>query len=191
MPTEQAIPLLIIAFAVILYLTCKHYFGTPKAVKKWDEDVESYRSILRKLPKYLVEDFFHAIYNTGMSMGLPSKDLPDELTKAVSAATKVREAKDFGRLSKEKAANVSDAINQFEMEMEELIPIGRKALNQASNSGGLGFGLITNSAADAALYQAMDYHDKVKHYKKMNYTVNQMVDKEVAILMNAIVDAIK
>ncbi len=186
MPIEVGIPLLIVCGALMVYAMIKISFGKPKATVKWEADVEKYKSIIEQLPEQLVVKLFYAIYNTGMSMGLPSRDLPDELTKVVGAATSVRNAKSFGSISNGQDTNINSLINQFENQMETLIPVGKKALNQSIDGGGLGFGLITNNAADAALYQAMDYHDRVKQYKRMNYTVNQMVDKEVVVLMDSI-----
>lgn len=171
---------------LMIYFTIIKPNADKKAVNKWDEDVAEYKRIIERMTSNNVNHFFSTIRNTGLSMGIDYKDLPDELTKAVSAATQVIQNKTFGRLTSHKENEIDELINAFSSEMTTLIPAARGALNQSINEGGLGFGLITNSAADAALYQAMNYHDKIKHYKKMNYTVNQMIDKEVAVLMNGI-----
>lgn len=159
---------------------------TNNHVSKWETDVENYTSLFKQLPEPTVRRLQKAFYNTGMGLGVQPADLPDELTKVVGATTKVIENRQFGSLDNEKNKTINSLINKFENSMVTLVPASKKAMNNAIDNGGLGFGLITNSAANAALYQAMDYRATKKQYAKMNHTVNQLIDRDVLELINGI-----
>lgn len=158
--------------------------------RKWNNDVNSYKNTIRKLPSYELNKLHTAIYNTGMSLGVPSAEMPDELTKVVIATTAIKKESTHGKLTSSQCESVNQLIEEFKKQMKFLMPALTKALENSSKEDGLGFGIITNSAVDMALYSALDQNEKNKKQKRMSISVNQNIDKEVIKLMNGIKDVL-
>ena len=154
--------------------------------KKWERDKEKYRAIIGKLPSDLVHKLHDMLYKAGLSMGLPSSNLPDELCKAGLAAQAIIENDSYGTITEEQRSKINELFKGFEWVVNEYIPTGKKALAQLSGSDDLGFGLITNSASNAALYTAMNTHDKIKGNEQRIEEFKQMVDRKVISLIEDI-----
>lgn len=159
-------------------------------VHGWDNGIDSYKKLMRKLPSDQLDRLHNTIYRTGMSLGVPASEMPNELTKVVSATTAIKKESTHGKLTSSQRKSVNQLITDFEKQMKFLMPAMTKALENTSKEDGLDFGIITNSAVDMALYSAMDQHEKNQKQKRMSISVNQNIDKEVIKLMNGIKDVL-
>ena len=72
--------------------------------------------------------------------------------------------------------------------LKTYIPAARTAISDGSQ--GLDFGIITNSAADMALYKAMDTHEKMKKNNKAVYQFSEKIGQEITSLISAISETV-
>ena len=188
-----AVAFLVIALAGLI--SSKLKLDTPKsnaskAERKWDNDVAKYKNLIGKLPRVQRDEIHDLVYNTGMKLGVPSSEMPDELTKVLSATNALKKEGISGKTSQKQYHMVQRSISEFEKQMDFLLPSLRKALDNAYDKGGLDFGIITNSAADLALHSAMDKNEKQKSYNRMSISVNQNIDNEVVKLITKIEESL-
>ena len=149
--------------------------------KKWKKGKEQYAAIIRKLPKDLVKNlydqFSRALPKIGMV--LPHKDFPEKYTDIFMATKEVIDNNVYGTITKEQYEKIDDIINKhLKWVVDEYIPAVNKANSNLMNSDGLGFGLITNSAADAMLYSAKDARAKVKGNNRHIREYKELIDKQ-------------
>ena len=150
----------------------------------------AYRDILSHLPSDLMRKIHKLLGTAGLKMGLPAEKLPDELCYALAMANAVIESDSYGTINEAQRLKIEELIKGFEWQVETGIPAYKQAVNSLYGSDGLGFGLITNSAASAGLYAAMNAHDKIKGHEQRIREFKQYVDREVVDLLNGIQQAL-
>ena len=163
-------------------------FQSPEKKRKRKE--AAYRDILSHLPSDLMHKSHKLLGTAGLKMGLPAGDLPDELCYAIAAANAVSKSDSYGTINEAQRLKIEQLIKDFEWQVETGIPTRKPAVNMLYGSGGLGFDLITNSAASAGLYAAMNAHDKIKGHEQRIREFKQYVEREVLSLLNGIQQAL-
>ena len=158
-----------------------------RAYKKWKEGKEQYAAIIRKLPKDLVKNLYDQFLRAlpKIEMVVPHENFPEKYTDIFMATKEVIDNNVYGTITKEQYEKIDDIINKhLKWVVDEYIPAANKANSNLMNSDGLDFGLITNSAADAMLYSAMNARAKVKGNNRHIREYKELIDKQF-------VDAIK
>lgn len=150
-----------------------------KTEEKLNSDINSYASVLRKLSSSQVREIGNIVKSTLRAMSADPNEWPLELCKLLHAENKVQSEKSYGSPSYEQNKEIDRLIASFELQMSTVAPTTQGALSRAYNDGGLDFGIITNKASHAALYNVMDAHERNMSYNRMNDTIKEMVDKEV------------
>jgi len=153
---------------------------------KWDRDMDDYKKTLEKLPSDLIERILKATARSIMECGLGQEYMSDEMAKIMSSADKVKAYGRFGSLTAEQRSAVSSKISEYESGLEFSTMSVRIALGKATPSEGLGFGIITNNAADAMLYTAMNTGEQIKNYKKDIKAMQSILDNDVRKLHSAL-----
>lgn len=158
----------------------------PNKPTKWDRDIDDYKKTLEKLPSDLIERILKATARSIMECGLGQEYMSDEMAKIMSSANAVKASGHFGHLTAEQRSAVSSKISEYESGLEFSTMSVRIALGKATPSEGLGFGIITNNAADAMLYTAMNTNEQIKNYKKDIKAMQSILDNDVRKLHSAL-----
>lgn len=159
-------------------------FQSPEKKRKRKES--AYRDILSKLPSDLIRKIHKLLGTAWQNMGLPTEDLPNELWYAIGAANAVIKSESYGTINEAQRLKIEQLIEDFAWEAKTGIPAFKQAVNSLYGSDGLGFDLITNSAASAGLYAAMNAHDKIKGHEQRICEFKQHVEQKVVSLLNGI-----
>lgn len=157
-----------------------------KREREYEESKAKYRAIIGKLPSDLARKLHKLLGTAGLSMGLPSEELPDELCKVLAAANAIVKSGSYGTITDEQHLKINELLKDFEWVVKTDIPAWKQAVNALHDSDGLGFDLITNRAASAALYTAMNTHDKIKGNERRIDEFKQSVDQKVISLVEGI-----
>ena len=177
----------IIAGSVILANKIQSKSSTAVIIK-WNNDVEKYKGIVKMLPQHQVERLHQIVYKAGTSINLPTTELPDELSKLVTATTAIIKSNSFGVIPAEKENQSHKIITEFENQLNSLVPVINRALKDVYGENGLDFGIITTSAADMALYNAMDNAEKNKKADKTILHYTKQFDEEVIRFRSELLD---
>ena len=156
-------------------------------VANWKKGIEKYNDGFSKLPTDLVERTFATLRDSSLSTGIETKQMPDEVTWAITALTSLIKERRAGTakvdpVSTDKREKYSEAVNEFCTMYPMICKAGTIAADQAMNKG-LDFGIITNNAADAGLYSAMDYAEKKKNVSRSESTLKANMDAQVLKLL--------
>ena len=159
-----------------------------KARSEWDSEQGKYERIIHSLPSELVSKLFDLLKQSCAQIRLVVPDTyPAELSKIFLATNTVINKGTYGTITREQHQQISNLLNKdFNLFVNEFIPAANTALRQLADSDGLGFGLITNSAADAMLYSALDTNERLKGNEKKIREYEEMIDKQVVSILDKI-----
>ena len=182
------IPALLIVMIFIVIKSKREESVKEKARNEWDSEQGKYEKVICSLPSELVSKLFELLKQSCAKIRLVVPDTyPEELTKIVLATNTVISNGTYGAITSEQHQQISDLLNKdFHWFVNEFIPAANAALRQLADSDGLGFGLITNSAADAMLYSALDTNERLKGNEKKIREYEEMIDKQVVSLIEKI-----
>lgn len=158
--------------------------------KRYHNEMEKRMMILRRLSKSQVRRLHKITHSTLAGLGLPPEKMPDEMLMVSAAAAKVLEENTSCKLTDTQQAEISGLLNRLERHISLLLPAATKAMDQAADEG-LGFGILTNNVADAALYEIMDARTKDKNYEKMIRAANQELDTQIKVVLKKIEEICK
>lgn len=158
------------------------------ARNEWESEQGKYEKIICLLPSELVSKLFDLLKQSCAKIRLVVPDTyPEELSKIFLATNTVINNGTYGTITREQHQQISNLLNKdFNFFVNEFIPAANTALRQLADSDGLGFGLITNSAADAMLYSALDTNERLKGNEKKIREYEEMIDKQVVSLIEKI-----
>ena len=161
---------------------------TEQARDQWESEEDRYAAVIKKLPSDLVKKLFDYMAQAGRNMSRATPgDYPGEYMKITFAAKKVMDTASYGTITKEQHQQITAILDEdLKWIVNDFIPAANQALAELQDSDGLGFGLITNSAADAMLYSAMDTHDKIKGNERRLREHREMIDKHFTALIHKI-----
>ena len=98
---------------------------------------------------------------------------------ALAAGTVVQKGS-FGAITRDQHRQISNILNEnLTWVVNTYIPTANQWLMRVADTEGLGFGLITNSAANAMLYSAMDTHQRLKGNEKRIKEYEEEIDKQL------------
>ncbi|MCF2663283.1 hypothetical protein JQM66_01765 [Oscillibacter valericigenes] len=152
-----------------------------QARNEWNAEEEKYEAIIRKLPSDLVNKLFDFLKQACKRINRVVPDsYPVELTKMALAAGTVVKNESFGAVTREQHRQISRILDEnLDWVVNTYIPAANQALMKLADTDGLGFGLITNSAADAMLYSALDTHQRLKGNEKKIREYEEAIDKQL------------
>lgn len=152
-----------------------------KARNEWDAEQRQYELIIRKLPPDLVNKLFGLLKQAATRIKRVVPDsFPVELTKMALAAGTVAKSGTFGAVTREQYRQINRILDEnLGWVVNTYIPTANQWLMQVADTDGLGFGLITNSAADAMLYSALDTHQRLKGNEKKIREYEEAIDKQL------------
>lgn len=148
--------------------------------KKSKNDKEEYVAIIRKLPKDIVQKLYSSFQEAAVKIGtvVSPGDYPDKYIEMFMATKTVMDEGVYGNITGEQRERMKEVLNDLNWIIKEYIPAANQANVNLRNSDGLGFDLITNSAADAMLYSAMNARSKVKGNDKRIMEYCRLVDNQ-------------
>lgn len=159
-----------------------------KARNEWDSEQGKYEKIICLLPSDLVSKLFDLLKQSCAKIRLVVPDtFPEELSKILLATNTVINNGTYGTITGAQHEQIKGLLDKdFTWLVNEFIPAANKALRELADSDGLGFGLITNSAADAMLHSALDTNERLKGNEKKIREYEEMIDKQVVSLIEKI-----
>lgn len=159
-----------------------------KARKEYDEEQKYYEAIIRKLPSELVNKLFDLEKQAGIKIRLAGTDnYPEEFTTIFLATNAVINNNSYGTITVEQHQQIQEILDKdFKWLINDFIPAANTVLKNNANSDGLGFGVITNNAADAILYDALDTNERLKGNEKRIREYEEMIDKRVVSIIERI-----
>lgn len=159
-----------------------------KARNEWDSEQGKYEKIICLLPSDLVSKLFDLLKQSCAKIRLVVPDtFPEELSKILLATNTVINNGTYGTITGAQHEQIKGLLDKdFTWLVNEFIPAANKALRELADSDGLGFGLITNSAADAMLHSALDTNERLKGNEKKIREYEQMIDQKVIAIFDKI-----
>jgi len=152
-----------------------------KARNEWDAEQRQYELIVRRLPSDLANKLFDLLKQACQRINRVVPDsYPVELTKMALAAGTVVQKGSFGAITRDQHRQISKVLDEsLNWVVSAYIPQANQWLMQVADTEGLGFGLITNSAADAMLYNIIDTHQRLKGNEKRIKEYEEEIDKQL------------
>ena len=162
--------------------------GYEDAKNEWDADQAKYEAVFRKLPEDLLDTLVSLFNEAGNAISCVVSDTyPPEYTKLFLSAAAVKKSGTFGIVTREQHRQISEVLDtKLKWVVNDYIPASNQALLKLANKDGLGFGLITNSAADAMLYSAMDTRERLKGNDKLIKDYESFIDEQIVLVFDRI-----
>ncbi len=184
---------ILLTIVICFFYVCIRYGGSGASEKKeldsYHNKIQFYEPLFKKLPERLVRKYCSLTTQTAQQSGIPVEDLPEILFSTGQASLNVIEQGEFGEITQEQYSKIEKQLNDYDSFMlKTYIPAARTAISDGSQ--GLDFGIITNSAADMALYKAMDTHEKMKKNNKAVYQFSEKIGQEITSLISAISETV-
>lgn len=178
----------IVVIFIFFVLPKKKEAATKAANDKWDAQQAKYEDIVCQLPPDLLNKLLSLLKQACNRINVVVPDsVPEELMKMTMATINVVKKGSTAAITREQYKQISYLLdNDLNWIVNEFIPAANKALCQLADSDGLGFGLITNSAADAMLYSALDTHQRLKGNEKKIREYEEMIDKRLVPIFDKI-----
>lgn len=172
--------IMIVVLGFFFFIRFASIFGGDKALAEFNKDQEQYAAIIRKLPKDIVRKLYSSFQEAATLIGtvVPPGDYPDKYMAMFMATKKVMDDGVYGNITENQRQKINEVFKDLKWIIKEYIPAANQANFNLMNSDGLGFDLITNSAADAMLYSAMNAGSKVKGNEKRAMEYRRLVDKQ-------------
>lgn len=175
------IPVIIIGTLLAVAKAKVEDSGKEKARSEWDAQQNKYEDIVRKLPSDLVDELLDLLKQAATRIRRVIPDsCPEELMKMALATDAVVKKGFFGAVTREQHRQVSRILDEdLSWVVNTYIPAANQALMKLADTDGLGFGLITSSAADAMLYSTLDTHQRLKGNEKKIREYEDAIDKQL------------
>ena len=178
---------MIVVSFVILVIVSWYFSKTMEMVKsakseKIKEEQNNnqirYKNAFKKLSDDQIKRLHNCFY--GIMRSTDVDQAPLELYSAGLAIGEIE--KEGGTGIAENNSDIESIVNHSIMWMEAGVKSAGIVMRNAEEKG-LGFGIITNSAADMALYSAMDARERNKNIKAASNDLRLLLKKEVLSLV--------
>ncbi|GEM_PF-6717468 len=180
-------------FIVVLIIVALNYFTWirplvqkkqgEKYVETVDRNKESWISVFCIMPNNLISKLSSVFRKLLSCRAIPASSIPSSVFSAVKALEDIYTGK-VNRIdvTDETIINEMDKeIDWFNKVIDAMLTASPTVINNAASKG-LDFGILTNNAADASLYAAMDAHEKKKNLTSTYVDIQNALQREMSNL---------
>ena len=174
----------LICISVIVYWSYKKMGGREKAMEEMVENgKEIYKEAFSVLSYELVNRLVKVLGQIVANRSIGNNQIPLEVYMAIYALKDIKSKGQYGYGN----SKAESAVQNFEAWMSNLPNVAIDFVQNAQSKG-LGFGVITNSVADMALYSAMDKNERNKNVMTANMEIRSFIKEHLENLKNELLN---
>ncbi len=159
-------------------------FYNPHLKEKVEKGIKEYEKVFENLSEAEMKDIVRVMM-TGIINNPAFDDVTEVPLESYMLVNGLANAKNKENRQIIDNAEIRNAVDQFVFTINNIVAVHCNVINDAASKG-LGFGVITNSATSAALYSAMDVHERNKNTLTASRETRDSIKNTILILKNEI-----